>query len=112
MEKHYYIPNEIRYYVRFPLSVLYQYNGADNLDVTIDDELLPCIIEPLIRGQIEYNCEIIQLKKELDLCLRVNGEKFNPQIIVDNLIKNQMVKGLKLFKEEYDVLIEIYSNTY
>ncbi len=110
----YYIPNEIKYYVTFPLSILCEYNGASNLDVTIDDELLLYIIEPLIKGQIEYNYEIInedwELKEQFNLCLKVNREKFNPKIIIDNLKKNQMINGLKLFKEEYNKLTEIYSN--
>ncbi len=110
----YYIPNEIKYYVVFPLNILCTYNGASNLDVTIDDELLLYIIEPLITEKIEYNYEIIredwEINNNLKLCLKVNNEKFNPKIIIDNLRRNQMINGLKLFKEQYNQLIEIYSN--
>ncbi len=78
-------PNKIKYYITFLFSILDTYNGVDELDVTIDDELIPYIFEPLVAEKIEYNFEIIyeelDLNGQFSLCLRVNKEKFDPKII-------------------------------
>ncbi len=109
----YYIPNERKYHFIFPINVLYKYNGADNLDITLDDNLTYFIIEPILKRQIEYNFELIwkdknTLDETLDICVKVNDEKFDPQIVIDNLEKQQMIAGLKLYKEEYGKLKKIY----
>lgn len=50
-----YIPNESVYLFDFPLRILNKCNGANNLDDTIDDNLIYFITKPLIDNQIEYN---------------------------------------------------------
>lgn len=113
--KSHFIPNEKKYHFIFPLHVLNQYNGADNLDVTLDDNLISFIIEPILSKQIEYNFELIwndgnnnQIEDSLDICVKVNEEKFDPKIVIDNLTKQKMITGLELFEEEYGKLNKIY----
>jgi len=110
-----FIPNERKYHFIFPVHVLNKYNGADNLDVTLDDNLLFFIIEPLLNGHIEYNYDLIwkggndnPMQDSLDICIKVNEEKFDPKIVIDNLEKHEMLKGLELFKEEHEELLRIY----
>lgn len=106
-----YIPNEKKYHFVFPLLILNKYNGSDNLDVTLDDNLTYFIIEPILRNQIEYNFELIWDKKNnidtLDICVKVNDKKFNSEIVIDNLIEQKMIKGLELFKDENGELKKI-----
>ena len=54
-----YIPNEKTYHFVFPLHILNQYNGADNLDITLDDNLVYFIIEPILSRKIEYSFKLI-----------------------------------------------------
>ena len=109
-----YIPNEKKYHFVFPLHILNRYNGPDNLDATLDDNLTYFIIEPILRNQIEYNFELIWKDKNdnnsdsLDICVKVNDEKFDAEIVIDNLTKQKMITGLELFKEEYGKLNKIY----
>lgn len=110
-----YVPNEKKYHFVFPLHILSSYNGASNLDETIDDNLTYHIIEPILNHQIEYNFELIwNNKKEnlpedtLDIYISVNADKFALEIVIDNLTKQQMLAGLQIYKEEYGKLIKIY----
>jgi len=109
-----YIPNEKKYHFVFPLSILNKYNGPDNLDITLDDNLTYFIIEPILRNQIEYDFELIWKNKNdntsefLDICVKVNDEKFDPEIVIDNLTKQKMITGLELYKEEYKKMNQIY----
>jgi hypothetical protein len=110
-----YIPNEKKYHFVFPLHILYKYNGADNLDVTLDDNLTYFIIEPILSRQIEYNFELIwnegndnQIEDSLDVCVKVNDESFDPKIVIENLERHKMISRLVLFKEEYNKLNKIY----
>ena len=93
----------------FPLHVLNKYNGADNLDVSLDDNLTYFLIEPILTEQIEYNFELIWndgndnlIEGSLDICVKVNEEKFDSKIVIDNLERHEMISGLGLFKEEYN----------
>lgn len=108
----FFIPNEKKYHFIFPLYVLYKYKGKDELDVTLDDYLVYYIIEPILNKNIEYNFELIwntsENKESLDICVRLNNDKFDFNIVLDNLNKNNMIEGLKLFKEEYGKMIEIF----
>ncbi|MDY3538152.1 hypothetical protein PG275_09085 [Riemerella anatipestifer] len=111
--KSYYIPNKIEYLLIFPLNVLFGYNGESDMDVTIDDELLFYILEPLIKNNIEYDYDIVEREWNIEenkfsIILTVNKEKFNPQIVIENLKINKMIKGLKLFKKEYNKLTEVF----
>lgn len=109
-----YIPNEKKYHFVFPRHILNKYNGVDNLDVTLDDNLTYFIIEPILRNQIEYNFELIWkgINKNqvdvLDICVMVNDDKFDPSIVIANLMKQQMITGLELYKEEFGKLNKIY----
>jgi len=40
--------------------------------------------------------------------VKVNNEKFEPEIVIDNLTKQKMIAGLELYKEEYGKLKKIY----
>lgn len=110
----YYIPNEKTYHFVFPLKILNKYNGPDNLDVTMDDNLTYFIIEPILRNQIEYNFKLIWRGENvikdnaIDVCVTVNDKKFNPDIVIDNLIQKQMIEGLELYKEAHGKLIKVY----
>ncbi|MEM6261901.1 MAG: hypothetical protein AAGI38_05295 [Bacteroidota bacterium] len=110
-----YVRNERTYHFIFPLYILNRYNGASNLDETLDDNLLYYILAPIATAQIEFNFELIwqdehenPVEDTLDICVRVNDEKFDPQMVIANLEKNQMIAGLRLFKEEYNKLLRIY----
>ena len=104
-----YIPKERKYHFVFPLHVLNKYNGADNLDVSLDDNLTYFLIEPILTEQIEYNFELIWndgndnlIEGSLDICVKVNEEKFDSKIVIDNLERHEMISGLGFFKEEYN----------
>ncbi|QLB22424.1 hypothetical protein A6B44_04095 [Pasteurella skyensis] len=50
-------------------------------------------------------------KNVIEYCYFEAGTaRFMHSVKFDNLKNNQMISGLKLFKEEYNKLIEIYSN--
>lgn len=106
------IPNEKKYHFVFPLYILNKYNGSDNLDITLDDNLTYFIIEPILRNQIEYNFELIWKNQNdsdsLDICVKVNDKKFNPVIVTNNLTEKQMITGLEIYKEEYGKLTKVY----
>ncbi|WP_338793541.1 hypothetical protein [Bernardetia sp. MNP-M8] len=105
---HYYIPNKQSYYFRFPIAVLKEYNGIDNLDITIDDNLVYFITKPILEEQIEFNVNLIWEQKDyLDIHLEINEEKFNPKIVLNSLKENQMINGLESLKEEYGKLNKI-----
>ncbi|WP_299126278.1 hypothetical protein [uncultured Winogradskyella sp.] len=113
--KSHYIPNEKKYHFIFPLKILYEYDGIDNLDVTIDDNIAYFIIEPILRNEIEYDFEFIWTKNDinknpnsLDICVKLNDDKFDPQIVIDNLENQKMINGLELYKEEYGKLNKIF----
>lgn len=108
-----YIPHEKKYHFIFPIPILNKYNGPSNLDVTLDDHLTYYIIEPLLKNQIEYHFEIIWKDDEnsLDICVRVNDKKFDHSLVIDNLVKQQMITSLELYKEEYGKLIKIYTKS-
>jgi hypothetical protein len=95
------IPNEQVYDFCFQLNRLCYYNGPENLDKTIDDQLLCYITEPLLNNQIEYNFRLVWNEKDtaddtLSVILKVNGDKFDPQMVVDNLKVNSMEKDLTI----------------
>lgn len=95
------IPNEQVYDFCFLLNWLNCYNGPENLDETIDDQLLYYIAEPLLKNQIEYNFRLVWNERgtaedTLSVILKVNGDKFDPQMVVDNLKLNSMEKGLTI----------------
>ncbi|HLP20084.1 MAG TPA: hypothetical protein VK174_07280 [Chitinophagales bacterium] len=97
------IPNEEVYSFTFPLNVLYGYNGADNLDETLDDQLLYYITEPLLNNSVEYNFSLDWSAENtsagsLSIILKVNGEKFNIEMVTENLGKYGMDNGLVLTK--------------
>ncbi|WP_299710492.1 hypothetical protein [uncultured Tenacibaculum sp.] len=109
-----YIPNEKKYHFVFPIHILNQYNGPDNLDVTLDDNLTYYIIYPILKERIEYNFEIIwediDGKKSdfINICVSVNNDKFDTDIVIKNLILHEMINGLELYVEEYGKLNKIY----
>ena len=108
-----YIPNEQKYHFVFPVHILNKYNGEDNLDMTLDDNLTYYIIEPILSNQIEYDFELIWKTENkvdciLDICVKVNDVKFDPSIVIDNLIKQEMITGLELYKEEFGKFSKIY----
>lgn len=107
-----FIPHEKKYHFVFPVSVLNKYNGVENLDVTIDDNLAFFILEPILNNQIEYNFEFIWSSKiknpTLTICLTVNNKIFDSKIVIDNLEKNQMINGLELYKEDFGKMIKLY----
>ncbi|WP_425077890.1 hypothetical protein [Psychroserpens sp. S379A] len=113
--KSHYIPNEKKYHFIFPLKILSEYNGIENLDVTIDDNLAYFIMEPILLNKIEYDFEFIWTKNDadkktnsLDICVKLNDDKFDPQIVLDNLKNQKMINGLELYKEEYGKLNKIF----
>ena len=113
--KSHYIPNEKKYHFIFPLKTLAEYNGIENLDVTVDDNLAYFIIEPILLNKIEYDFEFIWTKNDsdkkpntLDICVKLNDNKFDPQIVIDNLKNQKMINGLELYKEEYGKLNKIF----
>jgi len=110
-----YIPNEKKYYFVFPLDILAKYHGISNLDVTLDDELLHYLFSPILNNNIEYHYELIWKNKIVDspdhsliICVRLNNEKFDPKIVLDNLEKHQMIAGLELFRDDHYHLTKIY----
>ena len=110
-----YIPNEVIYHFVFPLEILYGYNGE--LDVTVDDNLAYFIIEPILKRNIAYSFQLIwkdeganKLNHSLDICIKVDGTKFNFKTVIDNLEKEEMITGLELFKEEYSELKKVVWN--
>lgn len=104
-----YIPNETKYHFQFPINVLEQYNGAEEMDVTLDDNLVFFIIEPIIHSNAEYNYELIWKEDILDVCVKVNDEKFDSNYVIENLKRNNFIKGLHLLREEYGEFKTIYS---
>jgi len=105
-----YIPNEKTYYFEFPISILEKYNGIDNLDVTIDDNLLYLIFDNIIIQKVEYKYKLNLSDEFLIVCIKVNEEKFEYEKVIDCLKQNKMINGLKINVENYGKLKTIYEN--
>ena len=113
-----YIPNEQIYRFDFPVRILNKYNGPDDLDTTIDDELLYVIIKPLLDNEIEYNYKLEWSTEHtnpwfhfLSIILMVNENKFKPDLLIKNLQENNMCEGLTLKKECSDGRLETIFNS-
>ncbi|WP_291726113.1 hypothetical protein [Bernardetia sp.] len=107
----YYIPNQKEYHFTFPMKVLAKYNGLDNLDTTVDDTLIPIILEPILKKQVEYKFDFLWDKKNnssLTICFQLNEEKFSLSDVINNLQKNEMIEGLKVLAREYGKMVEAF----
>ena len=111
-----FIPNEGTYHFTFLLTVLEQYNGAGNLDETLDDNLTYYIISPILRRKSEYQFEYIWKNQQEDTAtntltirVKVNDTNFDYREVIDQLRKENMLSGLRLYKEEYGGLTLLYS---
>ena len=100
-----FIPNEQVYHVEFPERILHKYNGRDNLDNTIE-ELLYVILYPLLENEIEYNFKLEWNTEHsnawfyfINIRLTVNGNKFEPELLIKTLQDHNMDEGLLLKKE-------------
>lgn len=113
-----YIPNESVYLFDFPLRILNKYNGANNLDDNIDDNLIYFITKPLIDNQIEYNLHFEwnanhtnNWYHSLIIHLRVNDNKFDINLIIKNIAINNMIEGLTITKRfKYNQSKTFYKN--
>lgn len=106
----YYIPNEKTYYLEFPISVLKKHNGIDNLDVTIDDNLLYFIFDNIINQKVEYKYKLDLSDEFLIICIKINEEKFKYEKVIECLKQNEMINGLKVSVKDYGKLKTIYEN--
>ncbi|MGX9782667.1 hypothetical protein [Janthinobacterium lividum] len=93
---------QIEIAVEFPISILCKYNGQDNLDVTLDDNILYLIDEALRKSGVYIKNKVLETyhseKDEEILCyqltLIVQPPGFNLHCIVDDLMQENFHEGL------------------
>ena len=88
--------------VEFPISILCEYNGHDNLDVTLDDNIIYLINEALRKSGVYVKNKVMKtyysekneeiLSYQLTLIVRPPG--FNLYCIVNDLTQENFHRGL------------------
>ena len=93
---------QIEIAVEFPLSILYKYNGQDNLDVTLDDNIIYLIDEALRKVGVYVKDKVLKTyhseKNEeilsYQLTLIVQPPGFNLHCIASDLTQENFHQGL------------------
>ena len=113
-------PVEIK--IEFPLSILYAYKGADNLDITWDDYILLLILEPLRQDGVyikDSSLDRFQAVKNNDVILSlhmilvIRPPGFNLHAIVSSLVSENFQKGLCIKrKSDYTGFETVYADPF
>ena len=101
-------------FVEFPMDIVCSYNGTDNLDVTLDDNISYLIGKHFYDSGIKFNIldlnfispkpnyhdELIRYKIEIEL----NGNNFDFNWILKKLKSNNFDKGLTIKSDKEEIL--------
>lgn len=88
--------------IEFPLNVLYAYNGADNLDVTWDDNIMYAIHNSLTEAGVQISkTELTEANGALSwhLLLIAVPPLLDLNCIVERLTKEGFEKGLHIHRK-------------
>ncbi len=90
----------------WPAKTLYKYNGADEMDTTIDDYIFPAIMRPIIAEHL-----VCKTKIDWDSASRESDNKFSIEIdlFYANIEWQKVLEEIKLIKMDLD--IELFLGT-
>jgi hypothetical protein len=109
---------KIEIIIEFPLSVLDEYNGINNIDETWDENIMPVATTALLN--CGFHLKSLQIENSIEnnkflwfVSLVVNPPSVNLSCIVNNLAETNFQKGLLIkVKKEHEDFKTLYCDSY